>query len=441
MKKTIREQIKKISERKLVRSFLVIFTGQGLSSILGLFAILIIVQGIGSESHGIIVMAQTYVSMFFSLFSFKTFQALIKYLTQALKDHNEQEAKIFIKWSLILDVSSLILAFLFGLLLEDFVIGWMGWDMSIKPYVTVFLFTILFNIQGSTVGILRTFEKYNYVVIAQIVGSLFRVIGWGICLFLQQGLWSYFIVEFIATISTYLMELFWMFVTLKKNHLLDFYKVKLTWNKDFLIFNLYSNLASSIDLPINQMTQFIINKYLGFAANSVYSVFERLGTIINKLGDPINQIIYPEMNILISNKEYEKAKSISDKLKKLMAAVFLFVAIFVLLTNKIWLGWFMDNPSMYLFSFVLYLFFISYTNGTAGVHNLFLALGYIKYTIPILLVINAIYLGVIFFAVQYWGLNGVIVSYLVQAFGVVTVKEYILKKHRFQEYEGKRMHA
>jgi len=113
----------------------------------------------------------------------------------------------------------------------------------------------------------------------------------------------------------------------------------------------------------------------------------------------------------------------------------------VLLTNKLWLGWFMDNPSMYLFSFVLYLFFISYTNGTAGVHNLFLALGYIKYTIPILLIINAIYLLVIFFAVQYWGLNGVIISYLVQAFGVVTVKECILRKHQFHEYEGKKKYA
>lgn len=441
MKGKLQKQWEKIKTRKLVHSFLVIFTGQGLSSILGLFAILIIVQGIGSENHGIIVMAQTYVSMFFSLFSFKTFQALIKYLTQALKDKNETEAMIFIKWSLILDVASLVLAFLFGLLMEDFVISWMGWDMAIKPYVTVFLFTILFNIQGSTVGILRTFEKYNYVVIAQIVGAFVRVLGWGICLFTNRGLWFYFIVEFIATISTYLMQFFWMFVTLKKNHLLGFYKVKLKWNKEFLIFNLYSNLSSSIDLPITQLTQFIINKYLGFAANSVYSVFERLGTIINKLGDPINQIIYPEMNLLISNQEYEKAKSISDKLKKLMAAVFLVVAVFVLLTNKLWLGWFMDNPSSYLFSFVLYLFFISYTNGTAGVHNLFLALGYIKYTIPILLVINAIYLVVIFFAVQSFGLNGVIISYLVQAFGVVAVKEYILKKHKFHEYERREKNA
>lgn len=437
----LKEKIKQLSERRLVRSFLIIFTGQGLSSILGLFAILIIVQGIGSANHGIIVMAQTYVTMFFSLFSFKTFQALIKYLTNALKNNDKQEARIFIKWAFILDISSLIFAFFFGLLLEDLVIGWMGWNLSIKPYVTVFMFTILFNIQGSTVGILRTFEKYNYVVMATILGSFLRVLGWGICLFTKQDIWSYFLVEIMATISTYIMEIICMFITLKKNDLLDFWKVKLKFKKDFLIFNLYSNLASSIDLPINQITQFIINKYLGFAANSVYSVFERLGTIINKLGDPINQIIYPEMNILISNKEYEKAKSISDKLKKLMAVVFLVVAVGVLLTNKIWLGWFMDNPGMYLFSFILYLLFISYANGTAGVHNLFLALGYIKYTIPILLVINVIYLVFIFFAVQTLGLNGIIMAYLIQAFGVVFVKERILKRHKYKEYERKQKNA
>ena len=250
---------------------------------------------------------------------------------------------------------------------------------------------------------------------------------------MHYGLWPYFIVEVIATVSTYFLQILYMILTLKKEKLLDFYKVKLKWNKEFIVFNVYSYLATSIDLPINQITQFIINRYLGFAANSVYSVFERLGTIINKLGDPINQIIYPEMNILINHHEYEKAKSISDKLKTLMAIVFLVVAIGVLCTNRLWLGWFMDNPSMYVFSFLLYLLFISYTNGTAGVHNLFMALGYIKYTIPILIVINAIYLVVIFFAVQSLGLNGIILAYLVQAFGVVTVKEYILKKHRYQE--------
>ncbi len=426
-------KMKELMNRKLVKSFLVIFTGQGIGSVLGLLSILIIVRGIGSENHGIIVMTQTYVTMFFSLFSFKTFQALIKYLTKSLQDGNMEEAKIFIKWTVLLDFGSLLFAFLFGLLLEDLVIGWMEWDLSIKPYITVFLFTLLFNIQGSTVGILRTFNQFGKVVFAQIVGSFVRVIGWGACLFLHCGLWPYFIVEVIATVSTYLLQIIYMVLTLKREKLLDFYKVKLKWNKEFIVFNIYSYLATSIDLPINQITQFIINRYLGFAANSVYSVFERLGTIINKLGDPINQIIYPEMNILIHNHEYEKAKAISDKLKKLMAAVFLVVAIGVLCTNRIWLGWFMDNPSMYVFSFILYLLFISYTNGTAGVHNLFMALGYIKYTIPILLVINAIYLVVIFFAVQYLGLNGIILAYLVQAFGVVTVKEYILKKHQYQE--------
>ncbi len=427
------EKMKELMSRKLVKSFLVIFTGQGIGSILGLLSIFIIVRGIGSENHGIIVMTQTYVTMFFSLFSFKTFQALIKYLTKSLQNEDIKEAKIFIKWTVLLDISSLLFAFLFGLLLEDLVIGWMEWDLSIKPYITVFLFTLLFNIQGSTVGILRTFNQFGKVVFSQIVGSFVRVIGWGFCLFMHYGLWPYFIVEVIATVSTYFLQILYMILTLKKEKLLDFYKVKLKWNKEFIVFNVYSYLATSIDLPINQITQFIINRYLGFAANSVYSVFERLGTIINKLGDPINQIIYPEMNILINHHEYEKAKSISDKLKKLMAIVFLVVAIGVLCTNRLWLGWFMDNPSMYVFSFLLYLLFISYTNGTAGVHNLFMALGYIKYTIPILIVINAIYLVVIFFAVQSLGLNGIILAYLVQAFGVVTVKEYILKKHRYQE--------
>ncbi len=435
MKAKMKEQIKKLASRKLVRSFIVIFTGQGLASILGLLAILFIVNGIGSEQHGIIVVTQTYGLMFYNFFSFKTFQGLIKYLTHSLKNKDYGHAKLYIKWSVILDIASLILTVVFGLVLMNLVIEWMGWSIEIKPFVTIYMIALLFNIQGSTIGVLRTFEKYNYVIFAQIVSSAVRMIGWGILFLLKGNLMQYFIIEIVATLTNNFMLIIYSFWTLKKNQLLDFYKQKLTFDKEFISFNIYSNLASTIDLPVNQLTQMIINKYLGFAANSIYSIFERLGQIINKLGEPINQIIYPEMNLLIADKEYERAKSISDKLKKLMACVFGVVAMLVLLTNQIWLGWFMENPTAYVFSFILYLAFVSYTNGTAGVHNLFLALGYIKFTIPIVLAVNVVYLIVIFFAVQNFGLNGVIVSYIFQAFAVVFIKEHILRRHKFTEYE------
>lgn len=437
MKVKIQKLIDEISKRKLVKNFLLIFTGQGIASVFGLISTMLIVGGIGSERHGILIVVQTYATLFYSFFSFKTFQALIKFLTKARKENNQNDVKIYIKWSLIFDVSSLIFMFVAGIVLKDVVIGLMGWPEEIKKYVILYLIVQLFYIQGTTIGVLRSYEKYDYVVKGQIISSVIRCIGYGICFLVRKDFISFFIAEIIATLSNYLLLIYYTYKVLKKENLLDFYKVKLVKKKEFFVFNIYSNLTSTLDLPVNQITQLIINKYLGFAANSAYNIFEKLGVMINKLGDPINQIIYPEMNLKVAENDIDSARKLSRKLKKLMLVIFIVVAGGTLLTYQWWLHLFIDDVNKYIVAFILYLAFISYSNAAMGTHNLFMALGYIKYNIPILLVVNSLYLGFLFYSVQWYGLVGVILAYLIQCIGMVVVKEIILKKNNYREYRAK----
>lgn len=441
MKQKIKKLWDKLSERKLVKNFVLIFTGQGIASVLGLLATILIIKGIGSGKHGILIVVQSYATLFYSLFSFKTFQALIKYLAQAKNKKNINDVKMYIKWSLVFDISSLILMLIIGILFRDPVIKLMGWPVEMKKYVILYLITQVFYIQGTTIGVLRSYEKFDYVVKGQIISNVVRCLGYGICLLINKTFIAFLIAEIIAVMTNNLLLIYYTYKVLKQEKLLDFYKVKLRNKKEFFVFNIYSNLTSTLDLPINQITQFIINKYLGFAANSIYNVFEKLGTIINKLGDPINQIIYPEMNLRIVEKDYESAKKLSLKLKKLMLVVFLIAALGTLITYPLWFHLFVSEPNKYIFSFILYLAFIAFVNAAMGTHNLFMALGYVKYNIPILLFVNIIYLVFLFFAVQKIGLTGVILSYFLQALGVALVKEFILKKKNYQEYKGGQKNA
>lgn len=433
MKQKIKKIWDKLSRRKLVKNFLLIFTGQGISSVFGLLATILIIKGIGSNKHGILIVVQSYASLFYGLFSFKTFQALIKYLAQAKKEKNKNDIKMYIKWSLVFDISSLILMLIVGILLRDPVIKLMGWPVEMKKYVILYLITQVFYIQGTTIGVLRSYEKFDYVVKGQITSNIVRFLGYGICLLINKTFISFLIAEIVAVMTNNILLIYYTYKVLKQEKLLDFYKVKLKNKKEFFVFNIYSNLTSTLDLPINQITQFIINKYLGFAANSIYNVFEKLGTIINKLGDPINQIIYPEMSLRIVENDYESAKKLSSKLKKLMLGIFLIVAVGTLITYPLWFHLFVSEPNKYIFSFILYLAFISYANAAMGTHNLFMALGYVKYNIPILIIVNIIYLLFLFYGIQMIGLTGVILAYLLQSIGMVIIKEIILKKNKYKE--------
>lgn len=426
--------LNKIMNNKMCRNFLIIFSGEGICSVFGFFSTIFIIQTVGSSTHGVLVGTQTYANMFYALFSFKTFEALIKYMARAEAKKDFELSKLYIKWSVVLDIICLSFMLCLGILLKKWIIQIMGWDEKISGYCTAYLFIFLLNFQGTTVGVLRYFERYNLVVKANIIACLMRMIGYFICFALKREFICFFAVECISTCLNFLLMDIFTLKTLKDKKLLDFYKVKLKSCPAFLKFSLYNNLSSTIDLPINQITTLIINKYLGFAATSAYSVMGSLCSVINKLGSPISQIIYPEMNQRISKMDIAGAKRLSYRLKMLMMVIFVAVTIFVLITHKLWLKLFITDPDIYVIPLVLYIGYVCYCNSSMGTHNLFMALGYVKYNIPILFFVNLGYLGLLFFAIKNYGLSGVIVTFIIQAFVMVVIKELIMRKKKYKEF-------
>lgn len=425
--------IKNVIENKMVKNFLMIFSGEGIGSVFGFLATIFIINTVGSYNHGILVGVQTYANLFYGLFSFKTFQSLIKYLARSEFENNVTASKLYIKWSLILDVICLMLTCFFGLVLKKYVINLMGWDTNISKYCVIYLFIYLLNFQGTTIGVLRYFENFHYVVKANITCAFIRCLGFFISFLFKLDFISFFIFDCLGNIVKFLMMDYFTLITLKDHNLLDFYKIKLEWCSEFLKFSFLCNLTSTIDLPVNQITTLIINKYLGFEATSVYNVFGSLGSVINKLGDPISQIIYPEMNQRISRKDIKGAKKLSSKVKKLMLILFITSSLFVLVTGKFWLHLFISNPNNQLIPLILYLGYICYCNASMGTHNLFLALGYVKYNIPILIIVNIFYLCLLLFTVKRYALVGVILTYALQALMVVICKEFIMRVRNYVE--------
>ena len=250
----------KVINNKLFRNFLLIFSGEGIGSIFGFFATFFIINTIGSYQHGILVGVQTYTNLFYGLFSFKTFQSLIKYLAKSEASNDTEMSKIYIKWSLLLDFFCLALTLICGLFLRNLVISIMGWDNAISKYCAAYLIVYLLYFQGTSIGVLRFFENYHYVVKANVTCSLVRCIGFLICFLLKMDFIVFFAFDCIGNLIKFIMLDFYTIKTLRQHNLLDFYKVKLKMCLDFLKFSFYSNLTSTIDLPINQITTLIINK-------------------------------------------------------------------------------------------------------------------------------------------------------------------------------------
>lgn len=434
MKQFIKDKMARLMQNRIARNFIVLLTGEGIISIIGMINLAIIVNTIGLDKNGIIIMVQTYALLFNNIFGFRSFQALIKYASIAIEQNDSLRIKTYIKLSYILDIIAAFVAVFFGFVCLDVVIGFMKWDMSLKPYIRIFLLATLTYIQGTPIGILRVYNKFNYITYTNVITNFIKLVLYIFGFITKMDLDFFFAIEVITFIVPNIVFIIFSQKTLKNNNLGDFYRVKTIIDKDFLSFNFYSNITSTIDIPVNYLTTMILNKYLGFTEISIYKIFEKLGSIIGKLGMPLNQIIYPEMSFLIAKKDFESAKRLNKKLFMGITAIGTFFIGFIGVTYRMWLGIFIKDYNLYIWPLILYFGFMIFINATVGLQNLFMALGYMKHNIPILLVVNSLYLVVLFFLIKTMGLTGVILALFIQAVAVVVIKLIIMKKVNYREY-------
>ncbi|WP_297520196.1 lipopolysaccharide biosynthesis protein [uncultured Clostridium sp.] len=429
----IKDKLNNLKNNHLGKSFIVLLFGSGFGSALSLINLTIMINIIGIKENGTILMIQAYIGLFTGIFSFKSFEALIKYLTVTIHNNDIQKTKEYIKFSFILDIISVIFAFIFSYVLMGIIFKMMGWPIYLKPYICLYIIAILFTGTGTATGIIRVYDRFNDMVRINVVIVFIKFIFYLVAFFMKFKFEYFFAVEFIFAIITNLSVIIQGLYVLKEKKILNFYKVKVKFDKEYFMFNVYSSLYTTLDIPVEQITTFILNKYLGFSDVGVYNILTKIGGIILKIEGPLSQIIYPEMNKRIAKGENEGAIELYRKLFKNIAITGSIFSLILILTYNFWMSIFIKDYMVYFLAFIIYLIFIVYTSSSRSIHDLFVALGYVKLNVRIILIVNAIYLPLLFFMIINFHLNGVIVALLIQALLVIEIKKYILKKNKYKK--------
>ncbi|MGO4932989.1 lipopolysaccharide biosynthesis protein, partial [Clostridium perfringens] len=236
-----------------------------------------------------------------------------------------------------------------------------------------------------------------------------------------------FSIEFIFNILNNIIIFIIGLKVLYDNNLINFLKSKFKFEMGYFKFNLYISLYTTIDIPVQQITTLIINKYLGFSEVSIYTVFQKIASIVLKIEAPLSQIIYPEMNLRFAKGNIKSAVNLYKKLFKIIFCVGLALIAFISITYKYWAVYFINDYKSYFISMIIYMIYIVYTAASRSIHDLFITLGYVKYNIYILIIVNTIYLLLLYSLIKIFSLNGVIFVLFLQAFMVIKIKKYIMR--------------
>jgi O-antigen/teichoic acid export membrane protein len=425
----------KLRKNSILNNIFIIFLGDSFVSLIGLLTTYLAVLSIGLNGIGIITVSQTYSNIFNQIFNFQSFHATIKYFTSSLEKNDTNAAKSYIKQGFLLDVLTSLLAFIIGYLFLNLIAKFFLWNNDLIFYIKLFLIANFFNIIGSAQAIIRIFNKFNYFVYLNISIAIIKCGSYFVGFTLDFDLDYFVYIEVILLIFYYLILVGFSLKILVSNKLIDFIQSKLKIEKNFFMFNLYNNLVSTIDLPVGYLTTLFINKYLGISEVGLYNILQKSGNLLLKISQPINVVLYPEFSKLIAKNQFARAMRISNK-------IFIYISLIgVAFISLITIFYFLDkefhiikinlNKDYIYFVFIAYFTYIAMTSAVTSLHQLFIAQGYVKLNLPIVLIANSLYLITLYYLRYEINLVFLIMLLLLQVIIVAFPKFVILKSNLF----------
>ena len=294
--------------QRLVKNATILFGGNLIVSFLGLVSLSLTARTLGAEGFGILVMITTYVLIVDRLVNFQSWQAIIKYGSDALEQKHSDDFKALIRFGFLLDAVTAILGAVSAALAAWFVGRWRGWNSQYVLMASLYSITILFHIAGTPIAILRLFDKFKSISVQNAVGAGIKVVGIAIAFWLEAGIWGFMAVWAVVDIAGKIILIALSLREMKRQGLGGFWRggagrgiasrFKGVWG-----FVWTTNINSSIRMASREADVMIIGAALGPAMVGLFKIAKQFSGIVLQLIDPLYQAVFPELAKLYARRE------------------------------------------------------------------------------------------------------------------------------------------
>lgn len=438
------DRIKKIflgSSRRenFVKNVISVLIGDTGSSIINIIFVIFLIRIYGTEQYGIFVISQTYSTIIDSLINLQCWKSIIKYGQDAFINNDKYRFLNYVKIGWLIDIFTAFIGSFIALICIPFISKKLIWDTTTIICAKILSVVIIFNLSGTSIGILRIFNKFNLVSIQKIVSSLLKLLLILIIYIFKINTNIVFITFIYAVseiIGYILLLVFSLKELLKRFTIKDFFR-KNKFNVEFipfLKFTLWSSLATSADLPVQYFDVFFVSYFGNVKLVGVFKVLKQIVSIMGKIAVPINQSILPQFSEFASLHDYKNGYNIVIKIRNIILIFLIPISLFLGLTSPIWLRYtfgpiYCDYWILLLFYLLSQTIAISYI----AIHPYFLSVGCAKETFYYTLISNILYLIILIVLIKKLGIWAVIISFIVQFSSLISFEKLYIKKNILRE--------
>lgn len=415
--------------RKLIKNSSTLLTGSIGGSLIGLVSFTLTLRAMGSHWYGVFVVIQTYVQIFDTIFNFQCWQAMVKFGSKTLEDNDYKGLKEFIKIGTIFDVSSAFLGALAGFILIPVIGQYLDWNETQILIGRIYSCVIVFHITGTPIGVLRLLGKFKYIATHRVVGSFIKMILVVTAYFIQLDFFPFAIVLIVAEAIDNTLLVTIAYRTMNKNNLSGWYKASTVKWKEFFKFGFWTNIESTLNIPVLRIDKLLIARYLSYEMVSFYKILGQFRLIIKKVLNSMYYSVFPEFARMVAKGKKVRAFKDSVKLGIIILGVGLPLCLIAIFTSSLWFPpIFGIEFESYMYIFYIYLLYRLFVSVFVTVDPLFVSLGYVKYKFFITVFINLLYLGLAFYLGLKFGLLGFVLADLIQNFTGIFIKIFLIYK-------------
>ncbi|MFH0985213.1 MAG: lipopolysaccharide biosynthesis protein [Candidatus Omnitrophota bacterium] len=403
--------------RKLFKNAGLLLSGDAVSAALGVLTFAITARALGAEKLGMLILIDTYVRIVDKLVNFQSWQFMIKYGSDALREKSPAGFKALVKFGTLVDSATALIGCLISIALTGVIARWQNWSPEMAQLAVIYSAIVAFDIAGVPTGILRLFDKFKLFSVQKCVTSGIKfagvVIAWSLHCGLSGFLWVWMLTEIVDYVSLTVMA----WIELRRQGYRNIGSEPLKGITErypgLWKFLISTNLTGSVKTGFRELDVLIVGKFLGLTDVSLYKLAKKLCSVLDRATNAIFQALYPELAQLWAKGDLTNLKSMVKRMTGLTGAIsvitwFVFVIwgqpIIGLVAGKEFLGAYGVT--------VWYLLANGIAITTLPLAAMILAMGKAHLSFWIQFLPTLVYFPVLYWMITVWGLVGCGYAYI-----------------------------
>ncbi len=285
--------------RKVAKYGLPAAAGKFVNAISGLITMAVLARYLGPGPFGVIAVFRTVVTVVDLYANFNTWQALIKYGTEAIANKRPEDVKRMIKLAFVIDITTASLGAIvvFGLTL--IIPRRFGWSAQEATLCAIYGLTLVSKVAGTTDGIFRICDAYRVQAVIAGLGAILSTAAVVIAVALDASFAGCVVALVSGEIASNIATSIASFWVANQAGYRGWIRTKLTGLRatfpGIVRFFIATNAQLTVKTTQNEIDMLVIGSMLGKESAGLFRVVKQLGTIPGRVFLPFELVLFTEL--------------------------------------------------------------------------------------------------------------------------------------------------